>query len=149
MKTTEISQVASVSAPETSVSAKDHVDGTLTGLSGELFVAAELSKRGFQVLITFGNPKEIDLIAHNFETKQKFAVQVKTLRAKGHFPVRKLEDGQICVFVLLNEPDESVQYFIARAEDLKNNHDLQHPEFQGIDWKALAGFKEAWHTFDC
>jgi len=134
---------------EACVSVREQVEGTLNGLSGQLFVAAELSKRGFQVLMTIGSAKEIDLIAHNFETKQKFAVQVKTLRGEGYFPARKIEDGQICVFVLLNDPNESVQYFIARAEDLKNKHDLQGAEFPGIDWKALAGFKEAWNTFGC
>ena len=142
MNTTELS-------PKATVSVREQVEGTLNGLSGQLFVAAELSKRGFQVLMTLGSTKETDLIAHNFETKQKFAVQVKTLRAKGHFPVRKIEDGQICVFVLLNDPNESVQYFIARAEDLKSKHDLQGPEFPGIDCKALDGFKEAWNTFGC
>ncbi len=44
---------------------KARVDGNITGLAGELFVAAELLKRGLQTSITFGNAKQIDLFAHN------------------------------------------------------------------------------------
>jgi len=40
-------------------------DRQMTGLSGELFVAAELLKRGLQTSITFGNAKAIDLLTFN------------------------------------------------------------------------------------
>jgi hypothetical protein len=39
---------------------KSAVDRSMTGLAGELFVAAELLKRGLQTSITFGNAKQID-----------------------------------------------------------------------------------------
>lgn len=57
-----------------------------TGLSGEYFVAAELLRRGFNVVITMGNAKAIDLIA---EKKGKtFPIQVKSIYKKplaGHY----------------------------------------------------------------
>src|SRR3954452_14149270 len=97
---------------EACVSVREQVEGTLNGLSGQLFGAAELSKRGFQVLMTLGSAKEIDLIAHNFETKQKFAVHVKTLRGEAYFPGGEIEDGELCVLVLLSAHNESVQHVI-------------------------------------
>ena len=44
---------------------KKRADGQVTGLAGELFVAAELLKRGLQTSVTFGNAKAIDLLAYN------------------------------------------------------------------------------------
>lgn len=64
------------------------VDKNMTGLAGELFVAAELLKRGLQTSITFGNAKQIDLLAHNHHTGEYFTIQVKALRVKGYFPIR-------------------------------------------------------------
>ena len=58
------------------------VDGQITGLAGELFVAAELLKRGLQTSVTFGNAKAIDLFAFNPDTGRTFTVQVKALRKK-------------------------------------------------------------------
>ena len=57
-------------------------DNQITGLSGEYFVAAELLKRDFQVSMTLGNAKSIDLIAISPETKISYKIQVKTLRKK-------------------------------------------------------------------
>ena len=62
-------------------------DGQITGLAGELFVAAELLKRGIQTSITFGNAKAIDLLAHNPDTGRNFTVQVKAIRKKNVFPI--------------------------------------------------------------
>src|SRR6187455_1873493 len=50
-------------------------DGQITGLAGELFVAAELLKRGLQTSVTFGNAKAIDLLAFNPATEKTFTVQ--------------------------------------------------------------------------
>ena len=76
---------------------KVRVDGNMTGLAGELFVAAELLKRGLQTSITFGNAKQIDLFAHNPHTGQNFTIQVKALRAKNYFPIRVIRPEHIYV----------------------------------------------------
>lgn len=47
---------------------RTRIDGNMTGLAGELFVPAELLKRGLQTSITFGNANQIDLFAHNPKT---------------------------------------------------------------------------------
>jgi hypothetical protein len=86
----------------------------MTSLAGELFVAAELLKRGLQTSVTFGNAKAIDLLAFNPLTKRSFTVQVKTLRKPNFFPIAhsRVEREHIYVFVLLNELGEQVDYFV-------------------------------------
>jgi len=44
---------------------KPRVDGQMTGLAGEYFVAAELRKRSLQTSLTLGKAKAIDRIAMN------------------------------------------------------------------------------------
>lgn len=80
----------------------------LTGLAGELFVAAELLKRGLQTSVTFGNAKGIDLLAFNPETDRSFTVQVKSLRTKNYFPIShdRVYALHAYVFVVLNKPGE-------------------------------------------
>jgi len=131
---------------------KSGVDRSMTGLAGELFVAAELLKRGLQTSITFGNAKQIDLLAHNPDTGQTFTIQVKALRAKGYFPIRAIMPHHIYVFVVLNKPDEAVQYFIVsgrRLLDEPQRFDYQDPKFPGLYGRALVEFEGAWTTFGC
>jgi hypothetical protein len=132
-------------------------DGQVTGLSGELFVAAELLKRGIQTSITFGNAKAIDLLAHNPDTGRTFTVQVKAIRKKNVFPIahNKVNAAHVYVFVVLNAPGEPVQYFIVPGTVLANEPErftkwFRDPKFPGFKWSILQelGFENAWHTFD-
>ena len=49
---------------------KKKIDRQITGMSGEYFVAAELLKRNYQVAMTIGNAKAIDLYATDEETER-------------------------------------------------------------------------------
>lgn len=133
------------------------VDGQMTGLAGEFFVAAELLKRGLQASLTFGNAKAIDIFAHNPETGRTFTVQVKALRSKNYFPIShaRVEKEHIYVFVLLNRPDVAVQYFIVPGKDLADDPDrftksFKDPKFPGIYPTVLQGhsYADAWHVFN-
>ena len=55
------------------------VENQLTGIAGEFFVAVELAKRNFQVSISLGNAKGIDLFAINQVTGKMFQIEVKPL----------------------------------------------------------------------
>lgn len=133
-------------------------DGQITGLAGELFVAAELLKRGLQTSVTFGNAKSIDLLAFNPSTERSFTVQVKSLRQKNVFPIShvKVDPLHVYVFVVLNPPGERVQYFVVPGTVLANEPDRFVPrwfmdeKFPGIKWKTLEeqGFEDAWGIFD-
>src|ERR1041385_6162500 len=103
---------------------KTRADGQISGFAGEFFVAAELLKRDLQTSITFGNAKAIDLLAHNPKIDHTFPVQVKTLRKTNYFLINRnrINPAHIYVFVLLNKPDESVQYFIVPGSVLVFEH---------------------------
>lgn len=132
-------------------------DGQVTGLAGELFVAAELLKRNIQVSITFGNAKAIDLLAYNPATKRQFSIQVKAVRKRNVFPIShsNVDAEHIYVFVVLNKPGESVDYFVVPGAVLKAQPErfvarwFQDPKFPGISWKTLKdqGFEDKWAVF--
>src|SRR2546430_4501352 len=50
----------------------------LTGIAGEYFVAAELSRRGFVASLTLRNTKGIDVLASNADATKSVGIQVKT-----------------------------------------------------------------------
>jgi hypothetical protein len=133
--------------------AKKRVDGQITGLAGEFFVAAELLKRNLQVSVTFGNAKSIDLFAHN-ENGRTYTVQVKSVRSKNFFLIQRaaIKPDQVYVFVILNRPSQPVDYFIAwGAQLLENeltNRFLDIPKGPGIRYKDLESFRDQWPVFE-
>ena len=135
---------------------KPRADGQMTGLAGELFVAAELLKRGLQVSLTFGNAKAIDLFAHNPETNRDFTIQVKALRSKNYFLIShgKVFPKHVYVFVLLNKPGTAVQYFIVPGLTLVNEPERFSKYFVDLGMPGIhsdtlqkAGFADAWQVF--
>jgi len=132
---------------------RKRVDGQMTGLAGEFFVAAELLKRNFQVSVTFGNAKSIDLFAAN-EDRQTYIVQVKSVRTKNYFPIPRdaIKANQVYVFVILNQPGQPVEYFVALGKQLlKNeltNRFLDDPKVPGIRYKDLEAFRNQWSVFE-
>ena len=52
----------------------------LVGVSGEYFVAAELSRRGYVASITLRNTRGMDVIATNEDSSVSVGIQVKTNR---------------------------------------------------------------------
>lgn len=130
-------------------------DGQVTGLAGELFVAAELLKRGLQTSVTFGNAKAIDLLAYNPHTEKSFTVQVKAVRKRNAFPIShtRVHAKHIYVFVVLNKPGVAVQYFIVPGSLLVEEPErftkwFKDPKFPGIPPAALEPFQNAWDLFD-
>jgi Holliday junction resolvase-like predicted endonuclease len=50
----------------------------ITGVAGEYFVAAELSRRGWIATMTIKNTPNIDVIATTIDGKRSINIQVKT-----------------------------------------------------------------------
>lgn len=103
---------------------KKKIEKQLTGISGEFFVAAELAKRNFQVALTLGNAKGIDLFATNQLTEKTFEIEVKTLRKKPNcftLNFKRVKKKKIFIFVYLNEIQTSPQYYILTGEELSLN----------------------------
>ncbi len=134
---------------------KVRADGQISGLAGELFVAAELLKRGLQTSVTFGNAKSIDLLAHCPQTERVFIVQVKTVRSRNWFLLSRprIKPHHVYVFVILNRPGAQVQYFILLGTELLENDalfakGLSDPKMPGVYPTALANFENNWEIFD-
>jgi hypothetical protein len=59
------------------------LSATLSGISGEYFVAAELSRRGYVASVTLRNTKGIDILASNANATKSVGIQVKTNQGNG------------------------------------------------------------------
>lgn len=142
------------SVPETIEKIK--IENQLTGISGEFFVAAELAKRNFQVALTLGNAKGVDLFATNQITDKTFEIEVKTLRKKPNcftLKVERLKDEKIFVFVYLNGKGESPEYYILTGVELKAN--LEHfygasltTTRQTVNHGPIQTHKDLWNKLD-
>jgi hypothetical protein len=83
----------------------------LSGVAGEYFVAAELSRRGYVASLTLRNTKGIDILASNLDATRSVGIQVKTNQGSGKGWVlnKKAEEDTaenlFYVFVRLNELD--------------------------------------------
>jgi len=54
----------------------------LAGVSGEYYVAAELSRLGHIASITLRNTRGIDILCSNSDSSKQVSIQVKTSRTK-------------------------------------------------------------------
>ena len=96
----------------------------LTGVAGEYFVAAELSRRGFIASITMRNTRGIDILATNAEAKRAVTIQCKSSRNKSkswilsdkaeHFTAK----NHYYVFVKLGAETERPAYHIVPSKDV-------------------------------
>lgn len=99
----------------------------LSGITGEYYVAAELSRRGYLAAITLRNSDGIDILASNESGEKTFSIQVKTTQNKRKWILGKKveEDNTVNKFyVFVNMPNELnllPEYYIVRAKDLAKN----------------------------
>lgn len=102
----------------------------LTGVSGEYFVAAELSRRGYIASITLRNTRGIDILCSNSDTSKHVSIQVKTSKTCGNSWIldKKSEEffspNHFYVFVSLNL--KNPKFFVVPskvvADFIKTNH---------------------------
>lgn len=97
----------------------------LSGISGEYFVAAQLSRLGYVASITPKNTKNIDILASNQEGSKTVAIQVKTNKNG----VKKW------MFKAKSETNFSNNYFYVLV-DLKDSKSL--PEFHIVPSKVVS-----------
>ncbi len=133
------------------------IDKQKSGLAGEFFVAAELLKRNYQVSVTFGNAKAIDLFVYNEKTDKSFTVQVKSLTYKNCFPIKPetIKDDYIYIFVFLNKANEHVQYFVLTGGIIKKDLNKyfgtslsKSSKLPAINYGSLKEFESNWEVFE-
>jgi hypothetical protein len=109
------------------------LDTILSGVAGEYYVAAELSRRGFIATITLRNTRGIDILVANKDATRSVGVQVKTNqgRAKQWIVNQKVEEGMASnlffVFVNLNDG-------------------LQPPSFHVVPSQIVSDYARTFHT---
>jgi hypothetical protein len=107
------------------------LSGIQAGISGEYFVAAELSRRGYVASLTLRNTRGIDVLASNADATKSVGIQVKT--SQGQKPAWlmnvKAEADQaenlFYVFVCLpdrGEPSFSIVPQQAVAKQVSESH---------------------------
>lgn len=104
----------------------------LSGVSGEYFVAAELSKKGYIASLTLRNTRGIDILCSNTDASKTIGIQVKTNRREERSWVlnKKGENYQaenlFYVFVNLNNNKRPPDFFIVPstvvAKYIKEKH---------------------------
>ena len=110
------------------------VSSILIGVSGEYFVAGELSRRGYVAAITLRNTRGTDIVVSNEKGTKTVNVQVKTKRPGNPdwILTKKAESvtekNIIYIFVSLYELDLRPQYYIVPSKDvakyIKTTYDL-------------------------
>ena len=103
----------------------------LSGISGEYFVAAELSRRGFITTLTLKNTKGVDILASDQEAIKTIAIQVKTTtKNKNEWMLSDksesfISDNHFYVLVRLNNflpPTFHIVPSKIVAENIKTSH---------------------------
>ena len=94
----------------------------LSGVAGEYFVAAELSRRGYVASLTLRNTRGIDILASNSDATLSVGIQVKTNQGHGKEWMlnQKIEQdvatNLVFVFVRLNDLGTPEYYVAPRAD---------------------------------
>ena len=97
-----------------------------SGFAGEMLVAAELSRLGYEVLLgNVGTKKTIgvDLAAVIPESGKTVSISVKSLKKKNAFLIdpEKVRKDSVYVFVITNNAGEKPEFFIIRGVSLLSN----------------------------
>lgn len=126
---------------------KNKLSSVLSGIAGEYFVAAELSKRGYIATITLRNTKGVDILCSNIDTIKTIGIQVKTNRGSVHKWMlnEKAEnyfaDNLFYVFVNLNNNEKPPEYFIVPSKIVSEQCESTHKE-----WLETPGKKGQAHN---
>ena len=135
-------------------------DRQITGMAGEFLTAGKLFKREYQVSVTYGNAKAIDLFVFNPATGKTFNVQVKTQRRKNCFPMKKenVNEDHVYIFVRLNDVHEKEEFFIVPGKVILENSDrffgssYSNPKKPSsrpaVNYGPLSSYKDNWEVFD-
>ena len=104
----------------------------LVGVSGEYFVAAELSRRGYIASVTLRNTRGIDILATNADATRSVGIQVKTNRGKK-------KDW------MLNQKAEGYQSKTLFYVFVNLNGSNQRPDYHVVPSKVVAGYVTRTH----
>ena len=100
---------------------KKKLSTILAGVSGEYFVAAELSRRGYVASLTLRNTRGIDVLASNRDATKSVGIQVKTCQGvRATWIMNKKAEADLAenlfyIFVCLPESGPPRFHIVPRA----------------------------------
>ncbi len=111
------------------------ITSILAGVSGEYFVAAELSRRGYICSVTLKNTKGIDVLVCNENATKTLGIQVKTNQInKTEWLLNEKSENQndktlFYVFVNLRGIDQLPEYYIVPSKIVSNIITTNHKKW--------------------
>jgi hypothetical protein len=124
---------------------KNKISPILAGVSGEYFVAAELSRRGYICSVTLKNTKGIDILVCNEEATRTIGVQVKTNQInKSEWILNEkseklIDENIFYVFVNLRKVDELPEFYIVPSKVVAKFTSTNHKKW--LSGKGKKGQK--------
>lgn len=121
----------------------------LSGVSGEYFVAAELSRRGCIASITLRNTRGIDILAAAEDTSESVVIQVKTNQdSEKEWILNKKTETEISdhffyVFVNLHGLSGSPEYHIVPSADVAKRCRKTHADYLATPGKKGQKHKDS------
>ena len=110
----------------------EKISGILAGVSGEYFVAAELSRRGYISSVTLKNTKGIDILVTNESATKTIGIQVKTNQNNrrawvlNHKAEEFYADDLFYVFVNLVGIGQLPEYYIVSSKTVADTVKVGH-----------------------
>jgi hypothetical protein len=123
------------------------ISSILAGVSGEYFVAAELSRRGYICSVTLKNTKGIDILVCNEDSTKTLGIQVKTNQINKrewmlNEKSEKMVDTNIMyVFVNLISQDNLPEFYIVPSKVVSDYITTEHKK-----WLSTMGKKGQQHN---
>jgi len=123
------------------------ISSILAGVSGEYFVAAELSRRGYICSVTLKNTKGIDILVCNEDSTKTLGIQVKTnqinkrewmLNEKSE---KMVDENIMYVFVNLISLDNLPEFYIVPSKVVSDYITTEHKK-----WLSTTGKKGQQHN---
>lgn len=119
------------------------LDNSKVGITGEFYVLAQLTQRGFVATLTFGNTKGIDILIANEKINKIYKVEVKTSYGKlgrdllfSPDPVYSwvmqakhetiFDHNLIYCFVHINSDDTLPNFFLVSSKEVAQYVKWQH-----------------------
>ena len=111
------------------------------GVTGEYFVAAELSIRGYLASMTLRNSRGIDIIASNSDASRSVSIQVKTSKGDGsQWNLNKkaesyFADNHYYVFVVLHSVGQRPDFYVVPSKVVSEYTSTSHRKWLAIPKK--------------
>jgi len=131
-----------------------------TQWAAQFYAAAELTRRGYLVSLTFGNASVVDLLVQSPKGIQ-FTIDIKGQSTKSFWLIqnRQQNNDHYFILVFLSKNMEQPKYFIMSSNELmKRRKEYERRMAQrgryrddlgGINWSTAFDYENHWDNLPC